>query len=87
MSDLTRVTADAETLMKQAGMTARVYLAKAVTAIDEEFGEGYAKSNPELVGAFIQSCALDYQAAAIQIAGQRIESGLSEIDYTISNKA
>lgn len=32
------------------------YLANAVEAINEEFGEGYAKANLGLVGSFIAAC-------------------------------
>lgn len=51
-----------ETLMRQAPMTIEVYLLEAVKIIDEQFGSGYAKKNPELVGSFIQACASDFQA-------------------------
>lgn len=53
-----------ETAMKQAGYTANEYLMAAIESIDKQFGPGYAKENPELVGAFIQACAMDFQTAA-----------------------
>jgi hypothetical protein len=38
------------------------YLLEAVEDIDRTFGEGYAKEHPGLVGAFIQTCAMDFLA-------------------------
>ena len=35
------------------------YLGSAVEEIDKQFGEGYAKEHPELVGAFMQVAAND----------------------------
>jgi hypothetical protein len=50
--------ASPETLMRQAGHTAEEYMCRAVEEIDRLFGEGYAKANPGLVGAFMQTAAL-----------------------------
>lgn len=33
----------------------KVWLQNAVESIDEEFGEGYAREHPELVGAVVQA--------------------------------
>ena len=38
----------------------------AVAAIDENFGEGYAKAHPELIAAHLQSGAIYALAAAIK---------------------
>lgn len=62
---------DAGFLMKQAADTAGSYMARASAAIDESFGEGYAAAHPELVGAFMQAAAADFQAMWI---GQRLEA-------------
>lgn len=62
---------DAGFLMKQAADTAGTYMARAKAAIDESFGEGYAAAHPELVGAFMQAAAADFQAMWI---GQRLEA-------------
>lgn len=59
------VTADTETLFRQAPKTAHDYMRNAIHDIDEIFGAGYAKKNPVLVGAYIQTCALDFGAAVI----------------------
>lgn len=62
---------DAGFLMKQAADTAGSYMARARAAIDESFGEGYAAAHPEIVGAFMQAAAADFQAMWI---GQRLEA-------------
>lgn len=64
-----------ETSMRQAGMTAHDYMLVAVKDIDRIFGEGYAKQHPELVGAFIQTCALDYLASRLE----------SQLEYLVDN--
>lgn len=51
-----------ETLVAQASKTASEYLREAAASIDEMFGEGYSKEHPELVGAFMQTAALDFLA-------------------------
>jgi len=59
------VIANFETLMLQAPMTAEVYLTDCVESIDKEFGEGYAKKNPELVCGMLRACSQDYTTGVI----------------------
>jgi hypothetical protein len=48
----------------QSALTAHGWLAKALRSIDELFNEpGYAKAHPELVGAFMQTCAIEFHAS------------------------
>lgn len=49
--------------MDQAGLTAGHWMKQSVEQIDGIFGDGYAKKNPALVAAFIQSAALDQQTS------------------------
>lgn len=56
---------DAKQLMGNAPPTAGFYLAEAIKDIDREFGEGYAKKNPALVAAYMNTCALDYGASCL----------------------
>ncbi|KGK24271.1 hypothetical protein [Pseudomonas plecoglossicida] len=77
------ITADYGTLMRQAGMTATDYMIDAVDAIDRQFGEGYAKKHPELVGAFIQTAAADFNAACLSVAIQEFAASLSSKLYDI----
>ena len=59
------ISADFETLMRQAPMTAEVYMMEAIECIDKQLGEGYAKKHPELIGDFIKTCAIDYHAGVV----------------------
>lgn len=60
-----------EDMMNQAPMTAQLYMNRAQHIIDETFGDGYAKDNPELIAAFMVTCAIDYGAT---IVAKSIES-------------
>jgi UDP-glucose 4-epimerase len=62
---MSRITADFETLMRQAPMTASTYLLEAVRSVDAQLGPGAAVKHPELVAAFMQVCAIDFGAAVI----------------------
>jgi hypothetical protein len=77
------MTVDPETLFEQAPPTADTYLRHAIEDIDRRFGDGFAKNHPELVGAYIQTCALDYGASmiarALETVGLSIESIAGEI--------
>ena len=59
------ITADFDTLMRQAPMTAQTYLSEAVQCIDGQFGEGYAAENPQLVAAFMQVSGQDFNSASL----------------------
>lgn len=63
----------AETLMKQAGYTAEYWMKQAVISIDEQFGDGYAKNHPELIGQFMIAASND-QLAMYQTQGERNEN-------------
>ena len=41
--------------MDQASSTADLYLWKAIDMIDHQFGEGYAKKNPNLIAPLVQA--------------------------------
>ena len=51
--------------MFQAGSTVDVYLGAAVKMLDGQFGEGYAKANPQLVAALVSSQANDYNSVSL----------------------
>ena len=63
-------------LLKQAPDTAHDYFHRAIASIDKKFNEGYAKAHPELIGAFMQTAALDYLAGVVHEAGKQISSEL-----------
>jgi len=54
-------------------------LDSAVSIIDHKFGQGFAKAHPELVGAFLSSCATYMSAKISADATSQTYSGLSEI--------
>jgi hypothetical protein len=72
----TEITASGDTLMRQAMMTAAEYFDDAVRSIDAEFGAGYAKQNPALVAAYMQTAAADFATTSM---GQQIRAGLDHI--------
>ncbi len=75
--------ADADTLMRQASMTADTYLREVVKSIDERFGDGFAKSNPVLMSAMLQACSADFAATMLSNSLDRvadaIHTGLSNM--------
>ena len=64
-------------LANQASASVSDYLAKAVKHIDEEFGKGYAKENPELVASFVRAAVLDFNCAATIISQQELTEAIS----------
>jgi hypothetical protein len=64
-----------ETLFRQAPMTAHTYLNDAIDKLDLVFGQGYARDHPELVSAYMQTCAIDYHAGVLA----RIEWQLGQL--------
>lgn len=73
---MNEITASQETLVEQApGITAS-YLAAATRHIDGQYGDGFAETHPELLGAFVVACAMD--VAAVTLA-QQIRVGLQGI--------
>jgi hypothetical protein len=54
-----------DTLLRQASLTAEDYFLKAIIAIDEKFGEGYAKKNPDLIAAFMKTASVDFATTSI----------------------
>lgn len=79
---------DAKGLLEQAALSAATWMAKAVRLIDEEFGEGYARAHPELVGAFINAASRDYAANWVAgYLGDRLDYLADTLDGAIANLA
>lgn len=74
-------------LMDQASMTAATYFRKAVETIDDQFGEGYAKAHPELVGAFMRTCTADFSACFTSDFLDKIATALGDISGSLSSVA
>jgi hypothetical protein len=79
MFDSQTVSAGMTALMEQAPATVNEYLREATAAVDEQFGEGYAKAHPELVGAFIQAAAGDFHTSLMKMGCQEIAAALGRI--------
>lgn len=47
-------------LMLQAMDTSEGYLKRAIRSIDQELGENFAKTHPQLVGDFMKTAAMDF---------------------------
>jgi hypothetical protein len=75
--DSRSVEAGNQTLLRQAPMTAYEYLLSAIDHIDQKLGKGYAKQHPELIGAFMQSAAIDLGAAVIARAIESVAETIS----------
>ena len=73
----------AEELMRQASMTAQQYFHAAIKSIDDKFGERYAETHPELIGAFLQAAATDFHTARL---AQELQSAASIIADAISHR-
>lgn len=58
----------ANNVMFQASETIALYMRTCAFELDEFFGEGYAKNNPELLAVMIQSCVEDFRIS-ISLAG------------------
>jgi precorrin isomerase len=54
-----------ETLFRQASMTVHTYFHEAIEIIDKRFGENYAEAHPELIGALVHACALDFHTGIL----------------------
>lgn len=72
-------TNDSETLMRQAHLTADVYMRAAAERIDVLFGEKFSDKHPELVAAFMKTAAQDFHTAAMLSGFQKLQSGLGGI--------
>ena len=70
---LRRVTASPETLVEDSHLVASICMRHAVVEIDSQFGAGFAKKNPGLVGQFMMTAGLEMIASHIQVAGQIIQ--------------
>ncbi len=73
-----KITATPEQLVSDGEYTASSALARAKVKIDEQFGEGYAKSHPELVGHFI--CAAVSSNCALVTAQISERAAISQTD-------
>ena len=69
--------------MRQGAQTADLWLHEVVKSIDEVFGEGYARSNPQVVAAMLAASASVFRTtmltASIDRLADAIHTGLSNL--------
>ncbi len=63
--------------MSKPELQTAAHLAQAVEAIDAQFGEGFARQNPELVASLVQSATIE-AAVATGYTAHRQALGLAE---------
>ncbi len=54
-------------------------ITRAINAIDEEFGEGYAREHPELVGAYMQAAAINGVTGALQFVNETLSDANEQL--------
>lgn len=81
-----KITADGDTLMRQAPDTIALYLRRAVEVIDAEFGKGFAKAHPDLVAAFLAACARDLETSSITSGLQNIAEAIDAVALRSTNE-
>lgn len=60
---------------------------KAIKVIDKEFGTGYARENPELISAFMQSSAIEYNGVIIAACLQQLNEGYDDLKNAVDRLA
>lgn len=65
-------------LIKQASDTANQYMIDAIRMINSKLGDGYAQAHPELIAAFMQTAAHDYQTSQLQRILEDIRAALDK---------
>ena len=73
-----QITASFTQLLEQASTTTSGYMRAARVDIDTEFGEGYAAAHPELVAAYMQAAASDFNTSSSLKVWQGIMEGLCD---------
>lgn len=81
------VSNDTTQMMEQAKATADEYLRAARHSIDDEFGDGYAAKHPELMGAFMQTTAMDLLTWAVRRSGEQIADSIESAARELAEAA
>lgn len=76
---------EADKLMRQAPKTIANYLDDCIQILDERFGEGYAKNNPELLGQMVEACAQDFGGMYVSTHLGYIADRLSSVSDALDN--
>ena len=73
--------------MDQATSTAKNYFLDAIKCIDSKFGDGYAKSHPELIGSFMNAAAADYATWSNGTNTAHLVDAITEAEQTVFSVA
>lgn len=79
------ITASWSKLSEDAFEQSKFNFSKSIDIIDEKFGKGYAKSNPILISAFMQSSAIEFNGTTIGACIQQLKEDLDSISSSINN--
>ena len=77
-----RITANFHNLLNQASSTTHEYMIEGQDRIDKMFGEGYAKKNPELLAAFMQSAATDLHGS---VFAQQVTDAIDKLTESLDS--
>jgi hypothetical protein len=80
-----RITAGWEKLSEDAFNQAAINFAKAIETIDTKLGQDYAKNHPELICAFLNASAIEYNGTTIGACIQQLKEDLEYIGDALSN--
>jgi hypothetical protein len=76
----------AQELLRQAMMTAHDYMLRARCDIDEIFGPGFARDNPALVGAYMQTAARDYASGMLDNGIDHLVSAIETLAHALDQQ-
>lgn len=75
------ISASFDTLLTQAGDTAAYFMSRADVAIDRLYGEGYAKTHPELVAAFMRVAVDDFRTSSSLKVAEAAGSAKEQLEF------
>jgi hypothetical protein len=70
---------DLENLSKQGEYSSIDNMRRAITDIDNTFGEGYAREHPEFVGQIVLASAIDYCGTVIHLDLEELANVLVDL--------
>ena len=85
--DKLAITADADTLFRQAGHTAEQYLRDGIESIDRAMGDGFAAEHPELVVAFMRVRRAGFHTVIIKKGLDNIADAITSCSYVMGDRA
>lgn len=81
-----KIEADWKKLMEDGAGAAAFHLGQAIVAIDKNFGNGYAKQHPDLVGDFLKAAATESSGTQIAKTIQELAEELSKANSEIASQ-